>query len=163
MPRYQLTPEDRKKGQFKKGKTGNTYGTNTPLSDRGVREAARKAFGEAVKLQEKVLIAVQDVAVQKALAGDGFCIATVMRHHLPIPRSEAQPQPLPGFDAADAVTSAEAIFRAVANGELSLERGNIAMQMVYQRCQVSFTNDQISKLHKIKELLQIRARARCCS
>src|SRR5215510_14215203 len=136
MPRHQLTPEERARGtQFQKGKTGNTLGVNQPTSARGIREAKRKEWSEELKLGKDVLLKVQAKTVEKALDGDVFACSVIFRHNVAIPRSEAQPQKIPGFDAGDAVASAEAIFRAVAAGELSIERGNLAMTMIYQRCQ----------------------------
>src|SRR5262249_8360697 len=144
MPRHVLTPEERAKGQFKKGRSGNVFKTAAPVTERGRREAKRRKWTKDLAIGAEVLEAVQHKTVEKALAGDVFAQGIVWRHNLAIPRAEAQPQELPGFDSGDAVTAAEAVFKAVAQGELSIERGDLALRMIESRCRISFTVEQIA-------------------
>ena len=156
MPRHILTPQERAKGQFKKGHSGNPRGGNTIVTKRGANEAARKAFGEAVKLSKEVLIQVQDVQVRKALAGDSFAASIVLRHHVPISRTEPQPVVVPGYDDPDPVVAARAVIGAVARGEIAPERGDLMISSLAKGAQLAFMSDQVAKLYRIDELLKRR-------
>lgn len=152
-----LDTEAAKRGRFKPGFDArrNTRGPDA-VSGRRLRIRSQQEWRDKIALAVPVLEKVQARLVERAIQGDVFAGSVIMRHNVSVPRAGTEPQTIPGFDSKDAVASAEAIFKEVAEGRLTLERGDIAMRMVCARCQVSFTAEQLSKLHRIKEMLKAR-------
>src|SRR5215510_13125522 len=157
MPRHILTPAEGVKCQFKKCHSGSARGRQHDHHQaRREGGSTQGLWKDSVKLSKEVLIQVREFQLRKALVGASFAASIVLRHHVPIPRTEAQPVVMPGYDDPDPVVAARAVIGAVARGEIAPERGDLMISSMAKGAQLAFMSDQVAKLYRIDELLKRR-------
>ena len=151
------------RGYFLPGKSGNPAGSKklTPAETKA-RERKRRADAarqRAMKAVEEKFIArfgaVAEATIESAIAGDSGSQRLVMERYHPVQRPDSKPVVLEGYDGP-ADTASHAVVRAIANGVISPEKGDVLMSILERRANVCVAGLVAVQMSRLQENIKRR-------